>query len=91
MNILASDLWGHYGIDWVGAVLMLGSIYLLGQRQRIGFIVGAGATVAFIVFNTMVDSMPMVVANVILLILNLHGWYNWSKAKQAKSDRSSAT
>ena len=86
MHILAADLWGHYGIDWAGAILMLGSIYLLGQRQRIGFVVGIGAAVAFIVFNTMVDSMPMVAANIILLLLNIRGWYNWSKTSSA--DRS---
>jgi hypothetical protein len=74
------DLLRYYGVDWLGFALTLGSLHLLGNHRRAGFLLGAGSTVAWGAFSVMADSTATVVANSVFLCMNLRGWAKWRVA-----------
>ena len=75
----------HYFIDLVAVICMFVSIWLLGNQKREGFLFGMIAAAAFIAFNGLVESIPGVVGNLVLLGLNIRGWNRWNPAAPASS------
>ena len=73
----------HYFIDLVAVICMFVSIWLLGNQKREGFVFGMIAAVAFIAFNGLVESIPGIVGNLVLLGLNIRGWNRWNPAGTA--------
>jgi len=76
-------LFKHYGVDWLAMILMFISLIRLGDHQRDGFVWGLGATIAWAVFNGMVESVAGVIANAIYFLLNLRGWVRWKPRDSA--------
>ena len=70
-------LTNYYGLDYVNMLMVLLSIYLLGTRRSIGFITGAIAGIAGAVFGYLVDSPPVLAANVIFVGFNIWSYYKW--------------
>jgi hypothetical protein len=69
---------GHYGVDWLAALLMFMSIWRLGERKRDGFLWSAAAAAAWIAFNVLVQSGPGMAINAVVLGLSLRSWTRWS-------------
>ncbi|MBX3357925.1 MAG: hypothetical protein KF745_05810 [Phycisphaeraceae bacterium] len=75
----------YYGTDWLGMVLMLGYVYLLGSRRREGFLVGVASNITWGIFGVLALSWPTVGTNLILLVLNVRGYIHWRKPDLATS------
>ena len=73
----------YYCIDWTAMILNALSIYLLGKKRKIGFLLGVIANVAWIVFAVLAQSVATVVACSIFVCLNAKGWWNWTKEQTA--------
>jgi len=69
----------YYFIDWIALVLNALAIYLLGKKKKIGFSLGVVANIAWIIFGILAHSMATVVACTIFVILNIKGWWNWTR------------
>lgn len=71
-------LLSYYGVDWLAMALTFVSIYLLGQKNRSGFLYGLGANASWFAFGIMAGSVANPVANVIFAALNIKGYAAWS-------------
>lgn len=69
----------YYGIDWIGMVLMLISVYLLSESKRTGFLFGAIGNIIWIIFGIMATSLATILLNAGLFILNIRGWLKWKQ------------
>jgi nicotinamide riboside transporter PnuC len=69
----------YYFIDWIALVLNAFAIYLLGKKKKVGFALGIVANVAWIIFGILAHSMATVVACTIFVLLNIKGWWNWTR------------
>jgi len=69
----------YYFIDWIALVLNALAIYLLGKKKKIGFSLGVVANIAWIIFGILAHSMATVVACTIFVVLNIKGWWNWTR------------
>ena len=69
----------YYFIDWTALVLNATGIYLLGKKRKFGFSLGVCANIAWIIFGILAHSMATVVACTIFVILNMKGWWNWTR------------
>jgi nicotinamide riboside transporter PnuC len=69
----------YYFIDWVALVLNATAIYLLGKKRKVGFSLGVAANIAWIVFGILAHSMATVVACSIFVVLNMKGWWTWTR------------
>jgi len=74
----------YYGIDWIGTVLGLASIYYLGQQRRLGFILRIMASIFWVLFGVMVGTPAGVIANLAIILLSLKGIRQWSSRASLK-------
>jgi hypothetical protein len=67
----------YYGADFVGMALSFGSIWQLARKRRSGFLFGATASVAWLVFGVMAKSAGTVYANAIFGVMHAYAWWRW--------------
>ena len=73
-----SSLYQYYFVDWIGMILSLVSVYMLGNKQRLGFLLFAFSNLIFIFLGlTWMESIGMAVGNVVFMILNIRGYVSW--------------
>lgn len=69
----------YYGIDWLATVLGVLTAYLLGRKQKIGFIIGTLGGLSWLAFGIIAESSATIVANVIFIFLYIKGYIYWKK------------
>jgi hypothetical protein len=67
----------YLGFDLVSAGCGLAGLYLLGNRNRYGFLLCFVASAFGIVFGALAQSVPLLLLHVILLFVNLRGFLRW--------------
>ena len=55
------------------------TLYYLGEKRRFGFVFGIVASISWLIFGILVDSIANIIANVIFIALNLRGYLNWKE------------
>ncbi len=73
----------YYFIDWVAMALSLLAVYLLGQKNRLGFVSFMLSNVLWAVVGLLADSMGIFIGNLVFLAMNLHGFLKWRAAAAA--------
>ena len=69
----------YHGIDWIAIIMTFLTLYYLGEKRRSGFIFGIVASISWLIFGVLVDSIANIVANIIFIVLNLRGYLNWKE------------
>jgi len=70
-------LFKYHGIDWIAIIMTFLTLYYLGEKRRFGFVFGILASISWLIFGILVDSIANIVANIIFIALNLRGYLNW--------------
>jgi len=71
-----------YGLDFAAMIFSLLSIYCLGNKKKIGFIFGLFANAAWIMTNFLAGILAGILLNIILINLNIRGFFKWKKIKK---------
>ena len=80
------NLFEYYLVDCIGMGLSLLSAYMLGNKNRWGFILFAVSNAIWIFLGlTWMASVGLAVGNVIFMVINLRGFLNWVKLKDEAS------
>lgn len=75
------NIFAHYGIDWLAMALSLYAAYLLGNKQKVGFIIFAISNVFWILLGVFfMSSYGMAIGNFAFFLINLRGYMHWHKA-----------
>ena len=69
MNLLQ-----FYGIDWFATACGLGAVFLLGNKNKFGFLVFMMASVSWITFGLYVGSYAIVTGSSIFFVMHLRGF-----------------
>ncbi len=81
-----SSLYQYYFVDWIGMALSLLSVYMLGNKQRSGFLLFAFSNLIFIFLGlTWMESIGMAVGNVVFMILNIRGYVSWVRNSESQT------
>ena len=72
----------YYGLDWMGTVLGLASIYYLGRQKDIGFVLRIVASIFWVAFGLVAKTMAGVIANVITIFLSVKGLERWRRTPE---------
>jgi hypothetical protein len=67
----------YLGFDLASAACGLAGLYLLGNRNRYGFLLCVAASAFGIVFGALAQSLPLLLLHVTLLGVNLRGFQKW--------------
>ena len=71
-----------YGIDWLATVCGLTGVYLLGNKNKYGFLVFMLASLSWIAVGVFVGSFAIIIGSSIFFMMHLRGWFNWSRSEQ---------
>ena len=74
-----------YGLDWAAMIFSLLALYLIGRKSRLGFLSFIAANACWIFVGWLTVSVAIMVGNVVFLILNLRGYWNWGNTDTAHS------
>ncbi len=74
------EFFRYWGLDWLAMTLSLFSVYLLGNKNRVGFLVFAASNTTWIFLGlTWMTSLGIAVGNTVFLFMNIRGFVNWGK------------
>ncbi|MBT5321298.1 MAG: PnuC protein [Verrucomicrobiales bacterium] len=79
IDYLREHTFQYYGCDWAAMVFTFLSIYLLGNHNRIGFIMGIGANVFWFSYGFMTESLANMLCSVVVMLLQFRGWQKWAR------------
>jgi len=69
----------YYGIDWLATVCGLTGVYLLGNKNKIGFLVFMVASLSWVTFGFLTNSLAVIIGSSIFFLMHLRGFINWTK------------
>jgi nicotinamide riboside transporter PnuC len=72
-------LWRYNGVDWCGMLLAVLSLFYLGKHRKRGFVLGLACNCCWIIFGIMTKSAGSIIANLVYIGFNIHGWSAWKK------------
>ncbi len=71
----------YYGIDWLATVCGLSGVYLLGNKNKIGFILFMIGSLSWAVFGVLSGSIAMTIGSLIFFTLHLRGFLSWKRTE----------
>lgn len=74
-----------YGTDWAAMFFTFLQLYLLGNKNPLGFGFGLLANVCWTAFGLLAGSIANPLANVIFFGLNIKGLLNWRRMKAVEA------
>jgi len=69
----------YYGIDWLATVCGLTGVYLLGNKNKIGFLVFMAASLSWVTFGILTNSFAVIIGSSIFFFMHLRGWISWGR------------
>ena len=66
-----------YGVDWLATLAGLTGVYLLGSKNRFGFLVMMIASVSWFVVGLLIGSWALSLGSVVFFSLHVRGWIRW--------------
>ena len=69
----------YYGIDWLATVCGLTAVLLLGNKNKIGFLVFMTASTSWVIFGLIVGSWAIVFGSTIFFFMHLRGFMKWHR------------
>jgi hypothetical protein len=79
MDFSTATLFKYYGTDWIAMILTMIAIYMIGNRQRFGFIFMITANVCWLIVGVLTQSFALLVANVVFSTMNIRAFVKWSR------------
>ncbi len=73
----------YYALDWLAMALSLLAVYLLGNKNKLGFISFSIANAIWVFLGfVLMHSLGIGVGNVVFLIMNIRGFISWNNKAQ---------
>ena len=69
----------YYGIDWLATACGLTGVFLLGNRNKYGFLIFMMASASWISFGFLTQSFAVIIGSSIFLIMHFRGWLKWQR------------
>lgn len=68
-----------YGIDWLATACGLLGVYLIGNKNKIGFVLFMIASMSWITFGILTGSVAVIIGSTIFLMMHLRGLLKWNR------------
>jgi hypothetical protein len=73
------NVFQFYGIDWLATACGLLGVYLLGNKNKLGFVLFMVASLSWVTFGVLTGSIAVVIGSSIFLMMHLRGFLRWNK------------
>lgn len=73
----------YYALDWIAMGLSLLAVYLLGNKNKLGFISFIIANLLWVILGfSLINSLGIAIGNLVFLIMNIRGYLSWNKTAE---------
>lgn len=87
VKFVAKDLtMQYYGVDWLATVAGLTGVYLIGSKNKYGFLIMMIASLSWMTVGFMIQSMALILGSAVFFSLHVRGWLRWKKEAQMEAD-----
>ena len=69
----------YYGVDWILFALIVAQLWALGNKWRIGFLIGIAACGFGITLGIMIGSIASFLMNIVFAMMHLRAFLKWHK------------
>ena len=76
---LLTNAFQYYGIDWLATGCGLVGVFLLGNKNNIGFALFMVASASWVTFGFLTHSVAVVVGSSIFFLMHLRGLVRWTR------------
>ena len=76
----------YHGIDWVATVAGLTGVYLIGNKNKFGFLIMMVASLSWMTVGFMIGSLALILGSTVFFSLHVRGWIKWKKEARAEAD-----
>ena len=66
-----------YGIDWVATVCGLAGVFLLGNKNKYGFLIFMIASASWVSFGFLTGSYAVILGSSTFFVMHFRGWLRW--------------
>jgi hypothetical protein len=73
------NYWQYYGIDWLAMVFTFSAIWLIGNKNKVGFMVMICGNSSWILVGYLTESIALIIANILFVAMNVRAIIKWSK------------
>jgi nicotinamide riboside transporter PnuC len=77
MNILQ-----FYGIDWLATVCGLTGVFLLGNKNKWGFLIFMVASASWVTFGFLIGSYAVILGSSTFFVMHFRGWLKWRREEK---------
>lgn len=74
----------YYGIDWLATACGLTGVFLLGNKNKYGFLIFMMASASWVTFGVIVASWAVVLGSSIFFIMHLRGFIKWRRDERER-------
>ena len=82
------SLFQFYGIDWVATACGLAGVFLLGNKNRWGFLIFMVASASWVTFGYITGSYAVILGSSTFFFMHLRGWVRWRRDEKDLEVRS---
>jgi hypothetical protein len=69
----------YFGIDWLATVCGLTGVYMIGNKNRYGFLIMMIASLSWMSVGFMIWSFALILGSGVFFALHLRGWMKWQR------------
>jgi len=69
----------YYGIDWLATGCGLVGVFLLGNKNKIGFALFMIASASWVTFGFLTHSIAVIIGSSIFFFMHLRGFIRWTR------------
>ncbi len=73
-----------YGIDWLATIAGLSGVYLIGSKNRYGFLVMMLASLSWMSVGFLIGSFALILGSVVFFSLHVRGYLAWRRDEREK-------
>ncbi|WP_338760287.1 hypothetical protein WAF17_13315 [Bernardetia sp. ABR2-2B] len=79
-------IFNYYGLDWLAMALSLIAMYLIGNKNKFGFIVLIASNILWIIVSLVfMNSYGILIGSSIFFFINLRGFLNWESKNKLEN------
>lgn len=74
----------YYGIDWLATVCGLTGVFLIGNKNKYGFLIFMMASASWVTFGFLTGSLAVILGSSTFFFMHLRGWLKWRRDEREK-------
>jgi hypothetical protein len=77
IDLLVQSFYVYYGLDWLSFFFGVGGMYLISEKNKVGFLLQAVSVICAIGCSVIAGQFGFIVSNAVMFCVVSYGYWNW--------------